>query len=166
VKSAAKKPANPEKDAAAKKLAEKQKLAAAKQKFTKQRAADRARATKERQQLKLDKKAEAAAAKEAKRTPEQIARREKRLRLADTFALKKTALQPPSLNVNGSAYGQFTAEKGKELSGLMQDAEKGTKTSVFVQHSKNVSAAYKELSPADLEVGPDPGRNPHGTRRL
>jgi hypothetical protein len=166
VKSAAKRPANPEKDAAAKKLAEKQKLAAAKQKFTKQRAADRARATKERQQLKLDKKAEAAAAKEAKRTPEQIARREKRLRLADTFALKKTALQPPSLNVNGSAYGQFTAEKGKELSGLMQDAEKGTKTSVFVQHSKNVSAAYKELSPADLEVGLDPGRNPHGTRRL
>jgi hypothetical protein len=159
VKSAAKKPANPEKDAAAKKLAEKKKSA-------KQRVADRALATKERRALKLQEKKAAAAAKEASKTPEQIAMKERRARMADNLALKKAALQPPSTRVKVSAYGQFTGEKGKDLSDLLKDSDKSTKPSIFTQHAKNVSAAYKELSPAEIEVGPDPGKNCHGTREL
>jgi hypothetical protein len=159
VKSAAKKPANPEKDAAAKKLAEKKKSA-------KQRVADRALATKERRALKLQEKKAAAAAKEASKTPEQIAMKERRARMADNLALKKAALQPPSTRVKVSAYGQFTGEKGKDLSDLLKDSDKSTKPSIFSQHAKNVSAAFKELSPAEIEVGPDPGKNCHGTREL
>jgi hypothetical protein len=159
VKSAAKKPANPEKDAAAKKLAEKKKSA-------KQRVADRALATKERRALKLQEKKAAAAAKEASKTPEQIAMKERRARMADNLALKKAALQPPSTRVKVSAYGQFTGEKGKDLSDLLKDSDKSTKPSIFSQHAKNVSAAFKELSPADIEVGPDPGKNCHETREL
>jgi hypothetical protein len=159
VKSAAKKPANPEKDAAAKKLAEKKKSA-------KQRVADRALATKERRALKLQEKKAAAAAKEASKTPEQIAMKERRARMADNLALKKAALQPPSTRVKVSAYGQFTGEKGKDLSDLLKDSDKSTKPSIFSQHAKNVSAAFKELSPADIEVGSDPGKNCHGTREL
>jgi hypothetical protein len=170
VKSAAKKPANPEKDAAAKKLAEKKKLAqkklAEKQKSAKQRLADRTLATKERRALKLQEKKAAAAAKEAGKTPEQIAMKERRARMADNLALKKAALQPPPTRVKVSAYGQFTGEKGKDLSDLLKDSDKSTKPSIFTQHAKNVSAAYKELSPAEIEVGPDPGKNCHGTREL
>jgi hypothetical protein len=159
VKSAAKKPANPEKDAAAKKLAEKKKSA-------KQRVADRALATKERRALKLQEKKAAAAAKEASKTPEQIAMKERRARMADNLALKKAALQPPSTRVKVSAYGQFTGEKGKDLSDLLKDSDKSTKPSIFSQHAKNVSAAFKELSPADIEVGSDPGKDCHETREL
>jgi hypothetical protein len=175
VKAAAKKPANPEKDAAAKKLAEKQKAAgkklaekklAEKQKLAKQRVADKARAIKEREQLKLEKKNAAAAARAAKRTPEQLARSEKRSLMNDTRALKKAALQPPTLNVLNSAWGQFTIVRGKELSGLMKDQDRETKIKVFREHSKEVAAAYKELSSAEREVSPGPGRNCHGTRGL
>jgi hypothetical protein len=92
--------------------------------------------------------------------------KERRARMADNLALKKAALQPPSTRVKVSAYGQFTGEKGKDLSDLLKDSDKSTKPSIFSQHAKNVSAAFKELSPAEIEVGPDPGKNCHGTREL
>jgi len=145
VKAKAKKPAATETDAAAKKVAEKEKAA-------KKKAAE------------LKKKA--AAKKKAKPalTPEQVERKKAALQRAEIKDLKKAALEPPVKSGVRSAWLVFSKEKGGELRERIANesdsegrATEGktplaTIKSQLAAHSKNVSAAWKNVTPAELEV--------------
>ncbi|KAM0723180.1 hypothetical protein Q7P37_001380 [Cladosporium fusiforme] len=123
VKAAAKKPASEKTDAAAKKLAAKKKLA--------------------------EKKAAAAKKAKAKRvlTPEQLERKKAAVRKAATKELKKAALEPPKL-AKAHTYLAFLKERS-------QSAQKKPSTmsqnEFLAQSSKEASAAYKNLTPAEIE---------------
>jgi len=130
VKAKAKKPASTETDAAAKKIAEKEKAA----------------------------KKKAAATKKAKPalTPEQVEKKKLALQKAEVKELKRAALQPPAKSDLTSAYIAFTKEKGKELKELIAN-ESGSNGKVKAvhalgQHQQNVAAAWKNVTPSELEV--------------
>jgi hypothetical protein len=138
VKKAAKKPATPEDEAllAEKKRVAKEKLAAARQK-----------------QKKLD-AAEKKKAREAAMTPEQVERKRANLLKAEVNDLKKAALKPP-FPPNVSAWTTFMSEKGKDLKASFDPSVKTTQAvveSTMAEHTKRVSAAYKDLSAGELEV--------------
>lgn len=140
VKKAAKKPATPEDEAllAEKKRIAKEKLAAARQKQKKLAAAEKKKA------------------REAALTPEQLERKRANLLKAEANDLKKAALKPPFPG-NVSAWTMFLSEKGKDLKASFDPSTKTTQaviTSNMAEHAKRVSAAYKDLSAGELEVGP------------
>ena len=142
VKKAAKKPTTPLDDAAVAALAEKkrlakEKLAAAKLKQKKRNAA------------------EAKKAKEAAMTPEELAKKKAALVKRETLDLKKAALDPPFASHGYSAWHCFMQERGKELKGSTEGVS-GDRLNVvkssLAEHSKKISAAWKELPASDLEV--------------
>jgi hypothetical protein len=139
VKKAAKKPATPEDEAllAEKKRIAKEKLAAARQKQKKLAAAEKKKA------------------KEAALTPEQLERKRANLLKAEVNDLKKAALKPP-FPTTVSAWTAFMGEKGKDLKFSLESSDKITQAvivSTMAEHAKRVSAAYKDLSAGELEVG-------------
>lgn len=143
VKKAAKKPATPEDLAllAEKKRIAKEKLAAAKQKQKKLDAAGKKKAM--------------AAARDAAMTPEQVERKRASLLRAEVNGLKKAALKPP-FPPTVSAWTAFMREKGKDLKASFDPSTKTPQAEIeskLAEHVKNVSAAYKELSAGELEVG-------------
>jgi hypothetical protein len=138
VKAKAKKPASTETDAAADKIAEKEKAATKK-------AAD------------LKKKKKPAAAKKAL-TPEQVERKKAALQKAELKDLKKAALEPP-VSGKRNAWVVFLKEKSGDLrEGIASESEsegKATSTTIRTQmadYSKKASAAWKDVTPAELEV--------------
>jgi hypothetical protein len=174
-KAAAKKAAELEKKnkAAAKKLAEKEKAAAKKaaelekkKKAAAKKLAEKDKAAKKKA-AELEKKKKAAAAKKAKPalTPEKIERKEAALRKAAVIDLKKAALEPPARNNTHSAYQLFMKEKGAELRERIASESgsegKTTTTTVRTQmaeFSKMISEAWKNITPAQLEVSIWPNR--------
>jgi len=155
VKAKAKKPATTETDAAAKKIAEKEKAAkkkiAEKEKAAKKKAAE----------LEKKKKAKAAAAKKVKPalTPEKIERKKAALQKAAVIDLKKAALEPPVRNTTQNAYHMFMKEKGAELrQRIASESGSDGKTTIttvrtqMAEFSKAISAAWKNITPAELEV--------------
>jgi hypothetical protein len=142
VKAKAKQPASTETDAAAVKIAEKEK--AAKKKAT-----------------ALKKKKKPAAAKKLVKkalTPEQVERKKAALQKAELKDLKKAALEPP-VTSKRSAWLVFLKEKSGELrEGIASESEsegKATMTTIRTQmadYSRKASAAWKNVTPAELEV--------------
>lgn len=141
VKSAAKKPSTANNDAAVAKLAE------------------RKRAAKEREAAKKQKAKDATAAKKAKALlPEEVEKKKKALLRASERELRKAALSPPRVK-NTNAWAQFMASKGKDLKDALANREPGPDGKLIqpkdfiAQHTKRVSAAWKEITPSELEVG-------------
>lgn len=124
VKSTSKKPASKDTDAAAKKLAQKKKLA--------------------------EKKAAAAAKAKAKRTltPEQLEKKKAAAKKAENKELKKAALDPPNVPV-ASAYHVFIKEQSGKLK---EQSANGNQKAAIAEFGKTVSAAWRSLSPGELEV--------------
>jgi flagellar biosynthesis GTPase FlhF len=148
VKAKAKEPASTKTDAAAKKIAEKEKAA-------KKKAAEK------------EKKKKAAAAKKEKPalTPEQVERKTAALQKAEIKDLKKAALEPPAKNGVRNAWLAFMKEKGNELrERIASESESdGARTAEgrtshetiraqLAAHSKNIAAAWKDVTPAEREV--------------
>jgi len=110
-------------------------------------------------------KKKAAAKKKAKPalTPEQVERKKAALQRAEIKDLKKAALEPPVKSGVRSAWLVFSKEKGGELRERIANesdsegrATEGktplaTIKSQLAAHSKNVSAAWKNVTPAELE---------------
>lgn len=128
VKKTAKKPASSKTDAAAKKLAQKKKLA--------------------------EKKAAAAKKAKAKRvlTPEQVEKKKAALQKAELKDLKKAALEPPVTVGRASAYLEFVKEKSRDWVKSSPSSTGLTSKQALAEYSKGVAAAWKQLSPADIEV--------------
>ena len=138
VKRVAKKPTSEASEPAAKKVAAKQKSAATK----------KTAAAKEKPKAKAKPVAKT-------KTPEQLARiKEQRLKL-EKKELVAAALSPPRVG-HYSAFLEFTKSKASELKEKTQQAKaEGKKnTDVLGAHAKAVSAAWKECTPADIEVSP------------
>jgi hypothetical protein len=136
VKAKAKTPTATKTDAAAKKIAEKEKAA------------------------ELKKKTAAAKKVKPALTPEEIERKKAALQKAEIKDLKKAALEPPAKKGSfHSAYHAFTKDKGGELregiaSGDQSEgkATRANVTSQMTEFSRGVAAAWKNVTPAELEV--------------
>jgi hypothetical protein len=147
VKAKAKKPASTGTDAAAKKVAENEKAA-------KKKAAAEAKKAKPARVL----------------TPEQVEKKKAALQKAEMKDLKKAALDPPAQRGVRTAWTAFTKEKGGELRDRIasESESEGKTTGVTIrtqlgEQSKRLSAAWKNITPAELEVCIWPNRPSTGT---
>lgn len=106
-------------------------------------------------------KKKAAAAKKAKPelTPEQVEKKKAVLQKAEIKDLKKAALEPPARNNHTSAWLVFAKEKGSELrERIANESDSNGKASPAIiqaqlsAHIRNVAAAWKNVTPSELEV--------------
>lgn len=85
-------------------------------------------------------------------TEEQAAARKERLATKEIKQLKIAALKPPKLE-RSNAWSELMREKAKD-GPFAKGVSASESKELLGQHSKNVAAAYKSLSPAELEVKP------------
>jgi len=93
--------------------------------------------------------------KKAEPTEEQKAAKAQRVARANLADLKKAALNPPPRR-NGSAYNVYFKEKLKGVD--VKGAEGADSREKFLNVTKPVIAAWKNVSPAELEVSRCQGR--------
>lgn len=136
VKRAAK---SPKEDAPAKQVRESKKAAQKKPKKSAGKAAP-----KKKKQLTEEQKA-----KKAETLAKRKARQAEKVKKANVAELKKIALKPPRIR-KLTAYTMFVRENKAEYPG--QGVGPAERNASFAQASRTVSEAYRNITPAELEV--------------